>query len=123
VEATGGILGSAAGIGLGVALAQPDECDAEDLECILAGVGAVGLVAAITAPLGTELVGNAFDTEPSLLGAVLGSVAGLAAGAGVIKLFDEAGTNVEGAVAVIAVSLTHGIVTAAGSRLVASMRD
>ena len=121
-EATGGVLGSAAGIGLGLAIAEPDECDAEDLACILRGVGAVGVAAAIAAPVGTYLIGSALDTQPSLWGAVLGSIAGLAAGAGVIKLFDETGNDVEGAAAVVAVSLTHGVVTAVGSRLVASMR-
>jgi hypothetical protein len=122
-EATGGILGSAAGIGLGIAVADPDECDAEDLECILRGVGAVGLVAAVSAPLGTYILGDVLDTEPSPWGAALGSIAGLAASLGVIKLFDEAGNGVEGAAAVVVVSLTHGVVTAVGSRLLASMRD
>jgi hypothetical protein len=123
IEATGGVLGSAFGIGVGVAVVRPDECDAENLECILRGVGAVGLVGALTAPLGSYAAGRAFDTQPSPWGAFLGSVAGLAAGVGVIKLVDEAGGRVEGAGAVIAVSLTHGVVTALGSRLVAGLRD
>jgi hypothetical protein len=123
IEAAGGTLGSAAGIGVGLAVARPDECDGEDIECILRGVGAVGLIAAVTAPLGTYALGNALDTGVSGWGALLGSVAGLAAGAGVIKLFDEAGENLDGAGAVVAVSLTHGVVTALGSRLAAALCD
>ena len=123
VETTGGVLGSAAGIGIGLAVARPDECDSENIECILRGVGAVGLIAAVTAPVGTYALGNALDTGVSGWGAILGSVAGLAAGAGVIKLFDEAGENIEGAGALVAVSLTHGVVTALGSRLVAALAN
>lgn len=123
VETAGGVLGSAAGIGLGLAMARPDECGNEDLACILRGVGATGLVAAITAPLGTYVLGKTQDTRPSALGAALGSIAGLAAGAGLIKLFDEAGSTVDGVAAVAVVSITHGAVTALGSRLAAALRD
>jgi len=122
IEAAGGTLGSALGVGIGLLIADPGDCDGEDLQCILEGLGVTGLVAAATAPLGTVLAGRAYDTEPSMLGAVLGSVAGVAVGLGVIKLFDEAGVPLEGLGAGVAFTLSHGIVTALGSRLVAALR-
>jgi hypothetical protein len=122
IEAVGGALGSAVGVGVGLLITDPGNCDGEDIQCILEGLGITGLIAAAGAPVGTLLAGKAWDTEPSLLGAVLGSIAGVAVGLGVIKLFDEAGVPLEGFGAGVTFALSHGVVTALGSRWLAALR-
>lgn len=122
IEALGGALGSAVGVGVGLLITDPGDCGGEDLQCILEGLGITGLVAAAGAPVGTLLAGHAWDTQPSLLGAALGSIAGIAVGLGVIKLFDEAGVSLEGLGAGVTFTLSHGVVTALGSRWVAALR-
>jgi hypothetical protein len=122
IEAVGGALGSAVGVGVGLLITDPGDCDGEDLQCILEGLGITGLIAAAGAPVGTLLAGYAWHTQPSLLGAALGSIAGIAVGLGVIKLFDEAGVSVGGLGAGVTFTLSHGIVTALGSRWLAALR-
>ena len=122
IEAVGGALGSAVGVGVGLLITDPGDCGGEDLQCIVGGLGITGLIAAAGAPVGTLLAGHAWDTEPSLLGAALGSIAGAAVGIGVIKLFDEAGASLEGLGAGVTFTLSHGIVTALGSRWVEALR-
>jgi hypothetical protein len=122
IEAAGGTLGSGVGVGLGLLISDPADCDAEDVACILEGLGVTGLVAAAAAPVGSVLLGRANDTEPSLLGAAIGSVAGIAVGLGVIKLLDEGGATLNGLGAGVVFTVSHGVVTALGSRLVAALR-
>lgn len=119
IEFAGGTVGSLAGLGLGLALARTDECNSEDLGCLLNGV-AVGLVtSAVGAAAGAYAAGRWQDTEPSGWGAAIGAVAGAAAGVGVIKLIEEtsSGGGVEGFAAVVVYGVAHGLVTAAFSRL------
>lgn len=119
IEFAGGTVGSLAGLGLGIALARPDECSNEDLGCILNGL-AVGLVTStVGAGAGAYAAGRWQDTEPSGWGAALGAVAGAAAGIGVLKLIEESnsGRGAEGFSAAIVYGVTHGLVTAAFSRL------
>jgi hypothetical protein len=122
IEAAGGSVGSLVGFGVGALMARGD-CEAEDLECYLDAVGRVLLTASAGATLGTWGLGKATDTEPSLVGAALGSLAGALAGAGVIKLIDEASSNSDaGGGAVIGFSIAQGAVTALGSRIGAALR-
>jgi hypothetical protein len=122
IETAGGSVGSLAGFGVGALMARGD-CEAEDLECYLDAVGRVLLTASAGATLGAWALGKAADTEPSLIGAAVGSLAGALAGAGVIKLIDEAsdGGGGDGG-AVIGFSIAQGAVTALGSRIGAALR-
>lgn len=123
IEALGGTAGSAAGIGLGIVTFRPGSCDGEDVACILEKLGSIGLLTAITSPLGTWAAGRAANTEPDFVGALVGGVAGTLAGAGAIRLLDEAGSPVEGAGAVLVYCATQGIFSALGSRLRRAVRD
>ena len=122
IEAAGGALGSAAGFGLGLALLDDNDCG-DDLGCIFRDVAGVLAGASAGATLGSWALGDAADTEPSVGGAALGSLAGAVAGLGVIKLLDEAAPDLdEGAVAVIGFAVSQGIFTALGSRIGAALR-
>lgn len=118
VEATGGTLGSLAGIGF---VAATNICDTEEIGCV---IGAVSLSTAVGAALGTYTAGRAFGTRPSTAGAVVGAAAGALAGAGVLHLATEelgiVGKN--GAGAWLSYSVTQGAVTALGSRLARRLR-
>jgi hypothetical protein len=120
IEAAGGSVGSLAGFGAGV-LFVDDDCG-DDLDCILDAVGTVLLTASTGSTLGAWAFGKMADTNSSLVGAALGSLAGAAAGLGVIKLIDEAGGSGEGAGAVIGFSVAQEMVTALGSRIGAALR-
>lgn len=118
IETAGGTVGSLAGFGLGLAVSRPDECNNEDLACILNGV-AVGLAtSAVGAGAGAYGAGRWQNTEPSGWGAALGGVLGAAAGLGVVKLMDETSPGSgEGIGAIVAYGVTHGLVTAAFTRI------
>jgi hypothetical protein len=64
------------------------------------------------------------DTRPSTPGAIAGSLAGIAAGIGVVHLFsEELDLTRSDAALFVTYSLTQGIVTALGSRIGAWLRD
>jgi hypothetical protein len=64
------------------------------------------------------------DTEPSGLGAAIGALLGVPAGIGVVHLLSEDTEWVRNDAALFAsYALTQGIVSAIGSRIVASLRD
>ena len=124
VEALGGTLGSLAGVGAGLLITRAvNECESEDLVCDLRRVATTGVASVAGATAGTYVAGRAADTEPSLLGAFLGALAGTAAGVGVVHLLTEE-TNVarNNATLVVAYSVTQGIVAGLGSRIVSSLR-
>ena len=121
-EAAGGALGSAAGFGLGLVVFDDENCG-DDLDCIFEDVAGVLVSASAGATLGTWIVGEMADTEPSLGGAALGSLVGAVAGLGVIKLLDEADPDAdEGVTAVIGFAVSQGMITALGSRIGAALR-
>jgi hypothetical protein len=116
-EALGGALGSLAGFGIGYALFA-DDCEAEDLSCELQGAGFTIAISAATAAAGSHIAGRAFDTDPSLPGAVVGSVIGAVAGIGAWHLVTEDLDIVSDIVpAALTYSVVHGVFTALGSRL------
>jgi hypothetical protein len=124
IEAAGGTVGSIAGLTLGLAVARIDDCDSEDLACLLSGLSVGGVGGVIGATLGTVLVGRRFNTRPSTAGAIVGSLAGAAAGIGVVHLLtEEANMRLERVGSVLVFSVTQGLVTAIGSRIGASIRD
>jgi hypothetical protein len=121
IEAVGGVIGSAAGFGLGLLAVDDDDCG-DNLDCILSDVAAVLATATGGATLGAWGLGRAADTEPSFGGAAVGALAGAAAGLGMIKVLDEISDQSERAVAVIGFSIAQGAVTALGSRIGAALR-
>jgi hypothetical protein len=123
VEAAGGIVGSAAGAVAGLVISRVDDCDTDDLECTIKGLGVAGIGSAIGAAAGTYIVGRTAGSRPSLFGAVLGSAAGVVAGVAVVHgLTEEANLHLDKPMTIAAYSITHGIVTALGSRLFAALR-
>jgi hypothetical protein len=82
-------VGSAAGIGLALAVARPDECGSDDLSCTLEKIGIALVVSAGGAAVGDVLTGRMAETRPSTAGAVVGSLAGIVAGVGVVHLLSE----------------------------------
>ena len=124
IEAAGGTVGSIVGVTLGIAIARIDDCDNEDLACLLSGLSIGGVGGVVGATLGTVLVGRQFNTRPSTAGAIVGSLAGAAAGIGVVHLLtEEANMRLERVGSLLVFSVTQGVVTALGSRIGASIRD
>jgi len=123
VETAGATVGSAAGFGLALALSKPGECG-DDLACTLEKIGLSLIVSAGGAAVGDIVAGNMADTRPSAPGAIAGSLAGIAAGIGVVHLFsEELDLTQSDAALFVTYSLTQGIVTALGSRIGAWLRD
>jgi len=115
-EAAGAAAGSALGFWLGYL--NRGGCEAEDLQCVLRKAGSAIALGTAGAVAGDLLAGRSADTDPSLLGAILGGVLGAAAGVGAWHLAsEELGLFHSAAPAIITYSLTQGLVTAAGSRL------
>jgi hypothetical protein len=105
-------------LSLGVAVMSIDKCG-EDLGC---GIGVVGLGllgAAVAAPVADVVVGRAFNTKPSAVGAALGSIVGSAAAIGLVYLITDVGGFRNVPEVIVAYAIPHGIVTALGSRLFA----
>ena len=122
-EAAGATLGSAAGFGLAVLINNPNECNNEDLACILEKVGVALVFSAAGAAAGDVIAGRLAETRPSTIGASIGSLAGLAAGFGVVHLIsEELDLSSNDAVLFVSYSLVHGMVTALGSRIGALIR-
>ena len=122
-EAAGGIAGSVAGVAAGLAISRPDRCGVDDLECTIKGLGAAGIGSVIGATVGTVLAGRSVQSRPSAFGAFLGSLAGAAAGVGLVHaMTDEANLRLEKPLTVAVYSVTQGIITALCSRLAAQIR-
>ena len=115
-EWAGGTLGSLAGLGLGLLIAQPDRCGGDDIECVFDTLGTVWLTSSLGAAGGVQVGGRLGDTSPSLTGALIGGVFGAVAGALVLTVLEEA-TTTDGALAVATFSVTQGLVSALGSRI------
>jgi len=124
IEAAGGVLGSAAGLGLGFLITNPGDCPSDDLGCTLQKVGAALAISAGGSGLGTVVLGRASHTQPSALGAFVGAAVGIAAGVGVVHLIsEELDLSREDAVLWVGYTLTQGVVSALGSRLVRALRS
>jgi hypothetical protein len=121
IESAGGFAGSL--LGWAVIYKTANDCDVEDTGCIIRSA-AVGIaISAVTAPAGTYFAGKAGDTNPSLLGASLGAVAGAVAGIGVWHLWTEELSIGNGTLTgILTYSITQGLVTAAGSRLARALQ-
>jgi hypothetical protein len=116
IEAAGGIVGSLAGFGL--VYSTVDECDSEDLVCNFGHAGAAVGVATAGATGGVYLAGRLGGTNPSMVGAALGALAGAAAGLGMAHVVTEELNLVNSdAGAIITYGITQGIVAALGSRI------
>lgn len=123
IEALGGTVGSATGLGLGLLISRPDACGTDDIGCILERLGASGIAAAAGSALGAWGAGRWKNTEPSAIGAVIGSIAGVAAGVGMLELLERPGSGgLDPVPAFVAFTVTNGMVTALFSRIGAAIR-
>jgi hypothetical protein len=123
-EAIGGTIGSAAGIVVGLAIAKPNDCpSSDDVACALQRLGITGVIGVAGATVGSNVAGRLAGTRPSLVGALLGAAAGAATGIAVEHLITEELSQQIGDVGtVLLFSITQGILAAAGSRIVASLK-
>jgi hypothetical protein len=122
IEAAGGTIGSVVGYGIGVGIADEDECE-DEVGCILTDMSGVLFAASAGATLGTWALGSAADTSPSFWGATLGSIVGAAAGLGILEVLDQIDPDWdEGTAAVVGFTVTQGVFTAIGSRVAKSFR-
>src|SRR5688500_8674787 len=86
IEASGGTLGSLAGTTVGLAVFRVDQCPVEDdVVCVLRRLSLTGVTSVIGASAGVMVLGRSRDTDPSFGGAVIGSIAGAAAGVAVLS--------------------------------------
>ena len=117
-EWAGGTLGSMAGLGLGLAIARPDRCGGDDIECVFDRLGTVWLTSSLGAGAGVQIGGRLGKTNPSLTGALIGGVSGAAVGAVALAVLEEAspGTT-DGVLGMATFSLTQGLLSALGSRI------
>jgi hypothetical protein len=124
IEAVGGTVGSALGIAIGLAVAKPNDCPSDDdVACTLQKLGIAGIIGVGGATVGTAVAGRWAGTEPSLIGAFVGAAAGAAVGIGLEHFItEEMDQSLGDTATVVLFSLTQGILAAAGSRLVASLR-
>jgi hypothetical protein len=123
IEAAGGTAGSLAGVVTGLAIARIDRCGDEELSCNLSALAVGAIAGTIGATAGTVIAGRANDTRPSTIGAFAGAVAGAFAGVGAIHLLtEEANVRLNRPGVLVVFSLAQGILTAAGSRLGASLQ-
>lgn len=121
LEAAGGIAGSM--LGFGVIYLSNDRCGVEDLGCTLEAVFTGMVLGTVASAGGAYLAGKAGDTDPSLLGASLGAIAGAGAGVGLWALFTEQlDVGNKELAAAVTYTVTQGLVTALGSRLLRSLR-
>lgn len=116
IEAAAGSVGSLVGIAL-VGLSH--ECGIDDLGCLLMKVGASGATGAIGATFATYAAAGYTRSPRSIGGAALGAVVGTGVGLGLHWILNHASDrNFDDPYAVVPIfTLSQGILTAAGSRL------
>lgn len=123
IEAAGGVVGSA--VGIGVVLVVLPECrDNEDtVRCALLPAAAALAAATAMSATGAVLAGRAFDTHPSVPGAILGAIGGAFAGIGVDHLLrEELNVHHNRVATVMTLAIMQGLLTAATSRLFVEAR-
>jgi hypothetical protein len=122
LQALGGTIGSAAGLAVG--LATINECDGDDdLACGLEKASVTGALGVIGATTAVVFVGRAAAERPSIVGSLLGGVAGSAVGVGLHHLItEEMSQNLPDAGTFALFTITQGVLAAAGGRIGAMMR-
>jgi hypothetical protein len=113
LEALGGSVGSAVGIGL-VLLS---ECGVDDLACEILTVGVAGVAGVTGATLGTALVARQTGARHSTMGAVAGAVLGTGVGLGVHYLLNRNSDRNLGDMIVVPIfAISQGLFAAIGGR-------
>ncbi len=122
IEWLGGALGSAATL---TAYNVTDSCEDEPLETVISCVFDTGYLwfygSLAMSTLGAYTTGRIADTDPSAPGALLGSFLGGWAGAALTEQIRDNMTE-NSAVTILSYGITHGLFTAIGSRIGASLR-
>lgn len=119
IESAGGTLGSLAGTAIGLAAFRVDKCPTDDdVVCVLERLSLTGVTSVVGATAGVVLIGRSRETDPSMPGALIGSIAGAAAGVGLLTLTERQRTGTGGrVVGVLLYGVTQGLISAAGSRI------
>jgi hypothetical protein len=118
IEAAGGTAGAA--LGYALTLTGPGSC-ADDVSCALRNAGGALLLGTVGAAGGTYASGQLLGTRPSGWGALVGAVAGAAAVIGLDHIWTDVFPDTSSA-RIVVFSVTQGLITAAGSRIAASLR-
>ena len=115
LEALSGSLGSLAGISVGLAR----RCGVDDMACAFTALGVAGVLGVVGATVGTVTVARSLESPRSTVGAVLGGVIGFGVG---LYVSDQAShRNLGDDLWVPVVSLSQGVLAAAGSRVAATL--
>jgi hypothetical protein len=123
IEAAGGTLGAAAGMGLGLAVTLVRKCPTEnDVVCPLQKLAGIGAAGAVGTVFGVWGAGHKANTRPSVFGATLGALAGIGTGVLIHRQLSESGHELRTGMTVAILSLSQGLLSAAGSRLIAAGR-
>jgi hypothetical protein len=124
MEWLGGMAGSAASFGLGIAFADSCNDDPDDFLNLDCAVNAAFVTVAISIPasaLGTYALGEVVNSRPSAVGALIGSVVGVVGGALVISALDSDSSDNDVAI-VLGYAAAQGLFSAIGSRIGAALR-
>jgi hypothetical protein len=114
LEALGGSVGSAAGIGL---VFLVSECGVDDLACEIVTVGVGGVAGVVGATLGTALVARQTGARHSVAGAVAGAILGTGVGLGVHYLLNRNSDRNLGDMVVVPIfAISQGVFAAVGGR-------
>jgi hypothetical protein len=114
LEALGGSVGSAAGIGAVLLLS---DCGADDLACDIISVSVAGAAGVLGATIGTALVARQTHAKHSVAGATLGAILGTAVGLGVHYLLNSnSDRNLGDAIVVPIFAISQGFLAAIGGR-------
>jgi hypothetical protein len=114
LEALGGSLGSAAGIGLVVLIS---DCGVDDLACDILTAGAAGVAGVVGATVGTALVARQTGARYSVAGAALGAILGTAVGLGVHYLVNSnSDRNLDDAIVLPIFAISQGLFAAIAGR-------
>jgi hypothetical protein len=123
IEAAGGTIGAAAGIGLGIGASLVNKCATDDdVVCPLEKVALVGAFGATGTVLGVWIGGKKANTRPSVYGAAVGALAGAAVGLLIHKGLSDASGEPAAVATVALFSVSQGLLAAAASRIIASSR-
>jgi hypothetical protein len=114
LEALGGSLGSAAGIGVVVLVS---DCGVDDLACDIVRAGAAGAAGVVGATLGTALLARQTGARHSVAGAALGAILGTAVGLGVHYLVNSnSDRNLDDGIVLPIFAISQGVFAAIGGR-------
>jgi hypothetical protein len=110
LEALGGSVGAAAGIGIVLLVS---DCGVDDMACEFISVGIAGAAGVVGATLGTRLVARQTGAKHAVAGAALGAILGTAVGLGVHYLVNRnSDRNLDDAIVLPIFAISQGLFAA-----------